>query len=302
MELRQERDFGEKINATFTFAAENWRALTNSLLLLVLPISMLSGVFTALQQSAIRNAATELTQDIPKSSSNDLAVLLDTYIKMWNSMTSNAFFGVGIVVSFLAQLLLTMTVCAYMLAYADNKERPIELNTVLDYIKKHIVAAVLNRFVVLIALFFSFLAFIFPFFYFALPLSVFPIMVIMAENNNAIGAVGRSISLISGKWWSTFGLLMVMGICYLIFSSIFAIPAGIVSLTELGRSEASLAFITVTALATGLGSLLQSLIIIATNFQYFNLVERKDGLSLFKKVDAFGEVPKKTEREDEGEY
>jgi hypothetical protein len=61
MELRQERDFGEKINATFTFVVENWRPLVNALLLLVLPISMLSGVFAALQQNEIRNSITDLT-------------------------------------------------------------------------------------------------------------------------------------------------------------------------------------------------------------------------------------------------
>jgi hypothetical protein len=302
MELRQERDFGEKINATFTFVVENWRPLVNALLLLVLPISMLSGVFAALQQNEIRNSITDLTQNLPKGSNNEIAALLDSYLKMWNGLTGSSFFVVSIIVGFLSQLLLVMTVNAYMLAYLDNKARPIDLNTILVYIKKHIVAVVVNRIAVFVVLIFATLAFFFPLLYLFLPLSVFPTMVIMAENNTAIGAIGRSISLISGKWWSTFGLMLVIGICYALLSSIFSIPAGIVSLTEIGRSQASLAFITVTAISTGLASLLQSLILIAANFQYFNLVERRDGLSLFKEVDDFGTNTKRVEREDEGEY
>jgi hypothetical protein len=221
---------------------------------------------------------------------------------MWNGLTGSSFFVVSIIVGFLSQLLLVMTVNAYMLAYLDNKARPIDLNTILVYIKKHIVAVVVNRIAVFVVLIFATLAFFFPLLYLFLPLSVFPTMVIMAENNTAIGAIGRSISLISGKWWSTFGLMLVIGICYALLSSIFSIPAGIVSLTEIGRSQASLAFITVTAISTGLASLLQSLILIAANFQYFNLVERRDGLSLFKEVDDFGTNTKRVEREDEGEY
>ncbi len=294
MELRQERDFGQKINATFQFAAENWRAMLNSLLVLVLPLSMIQGVVSALQQASLQRSIRENAADIPDLKPGDIEGIIQLYSKMFSSMASSQYVIIGALVGVLAQVLLAMTINAFMLAYIEQKEDSanwsfkktnapdITLEQVLNIIKKHFVAVFFSRFVIILALILSLIAFVFPFFYFVLPLSVFPTIIIMAEDKGIFESISRSVSLISGKWWSTFGLLLVIGICYSLMSLIFTIPVGLMSLTEAGNSETSLAYITVMAIATGLSSLLLSLIYIATNFQYFNLVERKEGASLFK--------------------
>ncbi|MDX5436829.1 MAG: hypothetical protein LPK03_06515, partial [Pontibacter sp.] len=51
--FREERDFGEKLNATFYFIRTNFKALGNAMLLYVTPVALLAGIFSGLHQSRL---------------------------------------------------------------------------------------------------------------------------------------------------------------------------------------------------------------------------------------------------------
>jgi hypothetical protein len=115
--------------------------------------------------------------------------------------------------------------------------------------------------------------------------------------------------LIKGKWWSTFGLLMVLGLIVSITSSLVAIPWSITNMAsslhkisqggEVGTGTDWLGIISNT-----LKYLLQYLLGVLTQigliFQYFNLVEMKESKGLMQKMETMGtpDQPQSTQKED----
>ena len=98
---------------------------------------------------------------------------------------------------------------AYMRTYQANAPVDITLNMV----SKGLASKVFNvlGFNILTALIVGagMLFFFFPAVYLLIVLSL-GAAIIVFENSNPIDAISRSFSLIRGKWWSTFGLVVVM--------------------------------------------------------------------------------------------
>jgi hypothetical protein len=309
--LRLERDFGEKINVTFQFATQNWRPLLNCLLYLVLPVSMLSGIASALLQTDIQQVTAEMgTGDIDSSSP---MAILDLYRRMGSAIFGSNYTYLTWALGFLSEILLGMTVVGYMKAYLEaniadplasySSSAEISLQTVVNSIKESIIAVAVNKVVVFFLVILGTIFFIIPGIYIAIPFYALTTFVIMIEGKGVTDSLSRSLYLIRDKWWSTFGLMFIMAIIIGIMGMIFSIPTAIVQLTAVGKSEASLPYIAVTAIATGLSKLLESVIVIAMGFQYFNLVERRDGTGLLGQINNIGTPPPPaTEKEEEGEY
>ena len=124
----------------------------------------------------------------------------------------------------------------------------------------------------------------------------------------------RCLYLIRGKWWSTFGLLLVMMIIVGVVLGVLGgvLGGGIVMLGKLaGLTETSASRELLVVISTALGSLLNLLIypplLLAIAFQYFNLVERRDGTGLHQLVNQIGQTPPAVQSaalraDEEGEY
>ena len=65
---------------------------------------------------------------------------------------------------------------------------------------------------------------------------------LLAEGLRGIAALGRSFKLVSGRWWPTFGALLVMYLIVLVISAILGVLLGaafVASLdSEVGRGRA----------------------------------------------------------------
>ena len=148
------------------------------------------------------------------------------------------------------------------------------------------------------------------FMYLGITLSLF--FVVRTQENLSIGAAfSRCFELIKGKWWSTFGLLLVMGIIQAMAGWIVMIPYYILifvmgfsgEFDMLSDAEnLSMTIVTVTVVFYALNfivSLLGSMLsYVALAFQYFNLVELKEATGLMQRLDTFGQG----EQEDEEHY
>ena len=116
------------------------------------------------------------------------------------------------------------------------------------------------------------------------------------ENVGFFSAISRCFYLIKGHWWHTFGYLFVMAIIQMFIGYAFQIPLMIYSesfplLTLKSQESNSIYMIgyVVTFLFYLFGSqILHLLNLTALAFQYFNLVEIKEGVGLMNRINKVG--------------
>jgi hypothetical protein len=120
-------------------------------------------------------------------------------------------------------------------------------------------------------------------------------------------ALARSFRLVQGKWWSTFGLIMVLGFIVVIASYFFMIPYYAVTLPAMMHSvssktaETSSSLTLISSIALGFYSIAQTLLSVLPHigiaFQYFNLVELKESRGLLTEIETFGQATPTKEEE-----
>jgi MFS family permease len=289
IELREERDFGQKFNAVFTFIQANFKSFIKVIGLTVGPLALIGGFFFGLFYTKVFSMMrATIGGDVP-----EIFGLTDMFL---------AYFLFG-----LALLWMIIAVYAFMAEYDDGNEN-ITIEAIWKRGKGKILPAIgLGLLTIVTLTLFVALIFVFPgndsgwgiafkillvfvvIIYVMIVLSlVLPNMVI--DDLGVFESIERSFVLIRGKWWSTFGLLIVMIFISSVASYIFSIPflvAWIVTL--LLQTSAGETLTIIGSCIMFLGQLLMLVLpILAIGFQYFNLVERKEGTGLLKKIDQLG--------------
>ncbi|HLT47854.1 MAG TPA: hypothetical protein VK002_11545, partial [Rubricoccaceae bacterium] len=97
--------------------------------------------------------------------------------------------------------------------------------------------------------------------------------------------------LVRGHWWQTFGLLVVVTIIVVVIVLVLSIPGVLVEAlfsfnTLDGGGALRIVGLAVSALFGVLAYAAYAIPVLASAFQYFNLVERKEGTGLFGALDA----------------
>lgn len=280
--LREDRDFSEKLNATFIFVRQNFKSLGLTLLLLGLPLMVIGMIFMQSMQMGMQQQ------------------LVDT-----GTLFSFDYF-VNFFISFLllmfAYLWLAIISISYVAEYLNDNSNitPGQVfQRAISKLGSVVVAAIITTIMTMIATVFL----IIPGIYVGVAMS-FAIIVIIIEGDPTFEAISRSFSLIKGKWWSTFGLLFVMSFIVGIMQFVFNIPTYAVTFARALHQD----FFTfdainiVTTIFSTIGlTLLYPLIFIALTFQYFNLVELKENAGLKHEIDQAGKQSTNSPG-NEGEY
>jgi hypothetical protein len=156
----------------------------------------------------------------------------------------------------------------------------------------------------------AFLLLMIPGIYLMVPMSLF-FVVQLVESTGFGQTISRAVFLTKGKWWSTFGLIMIMTLMLVV---LFSVLGGLIGgLAVLGGGGSARAgnlnmFSIILSSLNGLMSLLiYPPLLIALAFQYFNLVGRKEGVGMRHMVDQLGTTPAAVQNnalrpDDEGEY
>lgn len=310
--FRQERDFGNKIAATFEFVTAHWRPLGKCLVYFVLPAALLMGVGLGLITNFALNSMGK-----PYGSAGPEELFNASYFSG---------FGIAMLGGMLAGVLLMGTVYGYVRVILTTEAVPAPAE-VWQVIKGRL-GRMLGAFglllgiylLVLLALtslmaitsFFGLLFLvIFPLFlYVMVPLTLyFPIL--WLEDDNLWQSLRRSFFLVQGKWWSTCGLLMVTSMIQMMLCFVFIMPQYAVMMGKMlkipGLDSDALGVATQCLYALGV-MFTAAIPLLAVAFQYFNLVERKEGLGLRSLIHSIGQGPapvvyNQTYRADEeGEY
>src|SRR6266702_2784045 len=99
----------------------------------------------------------------------------------------------------------------------------------------------------------------------------------MAEDIGPIRGLGRSWNLVSGSWWRTFGILLIVTILQLIITyGLFILFGVVAALFSTGDFQAAL----VQVGGTLLSAVVSPITTIAVTLLYFDLRVRKEGLDL----------------------
>jgi hypothetical protein len=290
--LRKQRDFNQKLNATFAFLRQNVKALATCLFQIAGPFLVVSAIlYGALKASVVH---------VP----GGIFGLLDSQLTF-------TLFLVGLLC--LLSFILAFSAIAgvtlhFMLLYMENDDLRITPAMVWQRVKNDLPMLCFT------ALGYSFFVvagfiLIIPGIYLYVGLMLI-YMIRIAEKESFMESVRRSLHLVSGKWWSTFGLLLIIQFVISILSFVFALPDTIVTViaelhktTELIPGDASyltpLTFATTVISFLGTYSL-YSITFIAMAFQYFNLVEQKEAVGLLQQIEKLG-APKPT-ADDKEDY
>ncbi|MCB0487000.1 MAG: hypothetical protein R2820_07750 [Cyclobacteriaceae bacterium] len=310
IEFHRARDFSKKINVTFEFLKQNFRPLTKSVLFIagppVLMGSLLLGSFIGdffnLSQSAYSGESEAF----------------ENYFSSVNFWLQITFGGLFMLISGIASI---SSINNYIILYGERKSNKIEVHEVWEKVKQtfFMYLGTMIFFVILFMVVYIILILpvfllgaISPFlvgfgvigvfvgvfyFFFGASLTFF---IRNYEKTGFISAIRRSFFLVRGKWWSTFGLVMILSLIVSTLSYLFLIPWYAVMIVNTLHNtstdvfqEPSFNWKAMTVLFFTLYYLAQMVLYSIPNIgialQYFNLVELKEAKGLMDDIQSLGE-------------
>lgn len=279
IELVKTRDFGEIINDTFTFIAQNWKPLLKSYAI-ICGFFIVANVVVALLQQ--HNMMSAMQNQMNNTSPQD-----------WRGRLI-AMFGITYFLSLIFGLLsytsITLVPLCFMSLYKEKGNIAPETEEVWGYFK-HYFFKVLGSYIVIgICSVAAFVLCIVPFFY-LLPIFTLILPIMVMENVGLGLGWSKSFQLIKENWWQTFGAVVVIWIITYAALMIFIIPASLVSVGTMFVSKSAHPNSSALMLTTIVSALCQVFLIlpvVTSALCYFNLNEQKEGTGLMNRINNFG--------------
>jgi hypothetical protein len=322
IDYHQERDFSKKLNATFEFIRQNFKSLVKSILVIagppVLIASMIIGSFMGeffklIQATTLNPGDTETIQSY------------FTSVGFWLQLVlMMIFFGVSSVMTI-------ATINNYIVLYGEKQTNQIEVSEVWERVRSSFMMYFTTMFFFFLMAIAMYILLIIPvvllaavspglivigmmlmfvvFFYLTISVSL-TFIVRTYERKGFLDSIGRSFKLVQGKWWSTFGLIVVLYLIMMVISYIPMMPWYIMTVistlhntssdtlqtpTPMGEMTTIIFFVLYYMIQMVLATLPN----IGIAFQYFNLVELKEAKGLVNKIDTLGETPASTHESEE---
>ncbi len=307
IELHRSRDFGRKINATFEFVRQNFKSLGKSLLFIAAPAVVIGSLM-------IGSFMGDFTGNILSQAGNPDA--FNKFVLSWSFWVQFILMFIFLIVSMIMSV---STINNYMLLYSKKRTNEISVQEVWEKVRGSLASYLGSSFlffvlfvgayilVILIGMVFgaasSTLGGIGVFvgvcamFYLWISSSL-TLFIQTYEDKNFFSALARSVKLVQGKWWSTFGLLFILTFIMYAVSYLLVLPFSLVMgvtmmhkvtspvTPEIGATK----FMTVAIVTFFyiIYLLLSSLPNVGVAFQYFNLVELKEAKGLMSDIENVG--------------
>lgn len=295
IEFQKYRDFGQVINGTFEFIRHNFLPLLKSIIFIVGPFILLSGIFSGLYQEDIFSFNSTTT------SLSNFGIVSLLYL----------------IALFLSMITMVSVVYSYVLIYLERTdESPIQIDEVWLGVKSNILKVVGITILIGIIIGVIGITFFLPLFFIfnvqSNPLAMIPIIflvmipiiyfsnkltltyfVSLYENIGAVDSMKRSIFLIKNKWWFTFGLVIVLSFIQGFMGFLFQIPQYIAMITVMfnsmdgtGVDGVTEIIIIITSIIAAFNFVFYAISLIAIAFHYFSLVEQKEAKGLIEKIES----------------
>lgn len=298
LEIRKSRSFGDMVNLTFAFIRQNYKKLGKSLFYIV-------GIPALLTGALIGQSYAEMLTSVNDPNAF-MEMMLNTGIRI----------ALGSIAAMAASLLLIGLVNNYVFLYMERGYDGFEVSdvwqatrdslgrifvtglgmgllwggAVLLWVASTMLSEILGVLVIL--------ASIVPLIYFAIVLS-FVFTVRLREDVGVFQSISRSMQLIKGHWWETAGVVFVVSLVANFVSSLFIMPVWIIVVIVGATSGSNIdeaissgglgvAIVAVMVIALTLNYLIAAMPMLANVLQYFNLVEKSEGVGLLERIERMG--------------
>ena len=286
--FKQERDFGDLFNATFSFIGQEFKQLGTAILYFVVPFLLLSAIAATFYSLHLQQTMRSLMHE----GNQPFAVFT-----AWSSIPG--YVGIFILFSAVSTTMMFGTVYSYIKLYVEKGSGNFSLNDVWMMVTNNFLKIFLGLIVSGLIVGVGLVLCVIPGIYFWVALSIL-FCLMMFEEMNLGNSISRSMKLINKKWWFTFGLFLVTGIMLYILEILISIPSAMMGLksifTNFGQIKAgqnplqnlSLGFYIVASITNLVKHLLTVIPVVLTAFLYFSLVEKIEKPSLIEKIDQIG--------------
>lgn len=264
--FQETRDIGELISVTFEFIKENFIPLGKALLYIAGPFVLLSGIFTS-------TVVIKMMVKYPVNSHVSLSELI-------KHMSSYSL--VNYVFMFITNSVIAAVVYEYIVLYIDRGPEGFDLADLIEFLKEDALTLLAVMLLSSLLITAGFVLFFIPGIYLAVIMSPI-IMVVLYERTSFPDAFNRSLHLVMGYWWFTFGFLLVMIIIQIVLMMAISLPINVISQAFIGPATGSMTkssqiALMVTSVISSVNYFLYAIPMIGMAFHYFNLVQRKEGI------------------------
>jgi hypothetical protein len=280
--FKQERDFGDLFNATFSFISQEFKRLGTAILYFVFPFFIVS----AIAMTIYSVKAQEISQAMIQGDKSDPFAIFSLLGSMMG------YVAVTMLISFIATSVLMCTVYGYIKLYVQKGPDGFTINDVwlevTKYFWKALIATIIVGIVVLVGIIFC----VIPGIYLGVALFIiFPIMIF--EEKSFGTSFSRSMKLINTNWWLTFGILIVTGIIIYVLAIFISIPSIILGFKSLFTNlkanqipmmDFSVGFYIINSITSLISQLLMVIPLVLSTFIYFSYVEKVEKPSLMDKI------------------
>lgn len=279
IELAKPRDFGEIISDTFTFTKQNFKPLIKYFFIFCGFFLLATGATDILNQIQTLNRFNNFNPNSFDNPTGPFSAFTPTYFLA-------LFF---VLVEYLSITIMTLS---FMALYKQKGNEIPTTEEMWGYFKFYFLRVAGSAFVVTILTLLACVLCLIPGIYLYPIMSlVFPIIII--ENASFGYAFNQSFKLIKDNWWSTFGVMVVMGIILAVAASILVLPsaiftAGSIFLHMTKGTSTSVVGVVITSILKQCSHVFQILSVVATCLIYFSLNEAKEGTGLMERINQFG--------------
>lgn len=280
IDFRKKREFGEVINATFSFIGQEFKKLLSTVFVFVLPFFIIYSAYAVYYQYNFQSLMAEglnLLQIISEIS--NLVMLI-------------------IFIAFITYAIYCISIFSYIKNYIQKGSENFKISDIWVDIKKYFLKILLAQLIISILVIVGSIFLLIPGIYLIIVLSFMPIIIIF-EDKSVSNSFSLSFNVIRNNWWRTFGLAIVVCLIMYAISIIFSIPIFIVSFTSalhstqgipLNIDELFSPFMIVYSMFINIIKfILMTLMYVSIAFQYFSLKEQNIESSLVDKIDQLGQ-------------
>jgi hypothetical protein len=320
IEYHQTRDFSRKMSVTFEFIRQNFKSLGKSIVIIAGPPVLIASVMMGSFFSDF--LSTSMTAAANPEAFRDL-VLSPNF---WMQIALMSVFAI------LAMVLTIATINNYLIIYEEQRSTTISVELVWTRVRDTVWMYIGSGLLLILVFILAYIVMIvlvglmaaaspvlaifggigaFCLFFYGVIAASFLFFIRAYEKKGFFESLERSFRLIQGKWWSTFGLVMILSMiggiasyilfmpwyAYTIVTSLHDIESGTMSAAAPANQIGSIIFFTLYYMVQLIGYSLPS---VGIAFQYFNLVERKEARGLMNQIQNFGQPqPPPTQSPDE---
>jgi hypothetical protein len=277
IEFRKIREFGDNLSDTFLFIRKNIRPLLISVLAICGVIMLAQAIFNGIYQSRLFSVFDQFRRGI-----------YDSQYRNFSNIFTMEYF-LSILCAWLTHISMQTTLAAFIKLYVGQGNVVPSVEHVWEVFRRNFLKVFFYTIPVFLLTIVGFIFCIAPGVFLAVVLIPFP-MILVIEDRGFGYAFNRCFEIIKDNFWISLGTYIVSGMIY--YFSVLVVSAVV------GMVIGLMTFLTTRSLGTTAGILTSVLNVfsgtfyiiffVSAAFQYYNLVERRDGTGILQRIDKIG--------------